>query len=157
MSALRAPIFLVALGLLAACQSGDPSPAVGRAEPAPQALGPAVSGCWATDRIPAQTRSEFVVTGPDGARALREIQVAPAQDRLFAVPCAEHLGPDFTATLQRALQARGLYTGAITGAMNDDTAQAVRRYQAPQGLDSAILSLQAAQQMGLVPVGRLAN
>ena len=38
--------------------------------------------------------------------------------------------------------------------MNAQTEAAVRSFQAPQGLNSAILSLEGAQLLGLVPVAR---
>lgn len=60
--------------------------------------------------------------------------------------------PPLVAALQRALDARGIYQGAITGEMDAATRDAVRRYQADQGLDSAVLSLAAARQLGLVAV-----
>ena len=112
--------------------------------------------CWATDRVAAVTETQFVETGDDGERSAREVVLRPAEDRLFAVPCPEQMSDTFTQTLQRALTARGHYSGPITGAMDELTAQAVRRFQAPQGLNSAILSLQGAQQLGLVALPRAA-
>ena len=50
------------------------------------------------------------------------------------------------------LQARGFYSGTVTGEMDTRTQRAIRRYQAPQGLDSSILSLSAARKLGLVAV-----
>ncbi|NHX28166.1 peptidoglycan-binding protein, partial [Escherichia coli] len=57
------------------------------------------------------------------------------------------------ASLQRALNARG-YHAPISGVMDDATRQAVRRYQAGQGLDSADLSLDTARKLGLVAYPR---
>jgi peptidoglycan hydrolase-like protein with peptidoglycan-binding domain len=37
----------------------------------------------------------------------------------------------------------------ITGEMNPETAEAVRRFQAERGLDSPVLSLAAARELGL--------
>lgn len=76
--------------------------------------------------------------------------VRERRDLWFEVPCALEAGDrDFIATLQRALMARGLYEGPVTGEMNRRTLRAVRAFQAPQGLDSEVLSLAAAQQLGL--------
>lgn len=76
--------------------------------------------------------------------------VTERRELWFEVPCALEAGErDFIASLQRALAARGLYTGPATGEMNRRTRQAIRDFQAPQGLDSDILSLAAAQQLGL--------
>lgn len=152
---IRRLSLLLVVVLLAGCQTNAPEPEVRRAEaaPAPLSTVPA-DACWATDRVPAVTETQFVATGADGARDARDIEIRPAEDRLFAVPCPSQLTPGFHASLQRALAARGLYTGVITDRYDAETAQAVRRFQAPLGLDSAILSLQAAQHLGLVAIPR---
>ncbi len=67
----------------------------------------------------------------------------------FETPCAMDADPDYVATLQRALSARGHYAGAITGLLDHATVEAIRAYQQPQGLDSGVLSLAAARQLGL--------
>ena len=152
---IRLTILMCSVALLAGCQTGTAEPEVRRAEAAVTPLNTASGdACWATDRVPALTETVFVETDADGAREARERQVRPAEDRLFSVPCPTQMEGDFHASLQRALTARGLYSGAVTGDFDTETADAVRRFQAPQGLDSAILSLQAAQQLGLVPVPR---
>jgi hypothetical protein len=135
---LMAP--LVALLVLAACQAGLDSPAAERAQPAtvPPAVPTAVDpdACWAQDRV----------TTPAGL----------AEDRLFAVPCPAAATEDFWASVQRALAVRGLYTGPVTGHSGPLTGEAVRRFQAPLGLDSPILSLDGARQLGLMPWPRSA-
>ncbi|GAB4269027.1 MAG: hypothetical protein Kow0013_20240 [Pararhodobacter sp.] len=145
--------FLIA-PLLAACQPNVSEPEVRRADPVavPLAMAPA-DACWATDRVPALTETVYV---PDasGVHHPQERVLRPAEDRLFAVPCPDQMAGDFVASLQRALGVRGLYSGPVTGSYDSATRAAVRRYQAPQGLDSGTLSLQAAQQLGLVPVAR---
>jgi hypothetical protein len=154
-SMMRPLALALLLPLLAACQPNTNEPEVRRADPVavPLASAPATAGCWATDRVPALTETVFD-TDAAGTRHPRDEVLRPAEDRLFAVPCPDQIGPDFIASLQRALAARGLYAGAITGTRDADTAAAIRLYQAPQGLDSGVLSLQAAQQLGLVPVAR---
>ncbi len=68
----------------------------------------------------------------------------------FETPCSMHAeDPDYIATLQRALEARGHYSGPISGVLDQTTVEAVRVYQAPQGLNSGVLSLAAARQLGL--------
>ncbi|WP_044006935.1 peptidoglycan-binding domain-containing protein [Jannaschia sp. CCS1] len=67
----------------------------------------------------------------------------------FETPCEMESDAEFVANLQRALTARGHYDGAVTGEMNRATVRAVRAYQQPQGLDSGVLSLAAARQLGL--------
>ena len=121
--------------------------------------------CYGRKSTPAviETVTEQVMLQPpqiDTDGSLREpaIFVTETHQRIvterrelwFEVPCALEAGDrDFIAALQRALSARGLYAGPVTGEMNRRTARAVRAFQAPQGLDSEILSLAAAQQLGL--------
>jgi hypothetical protein len=132
---IRLLVPLVAVLALAACQAGLDSGSAERAQPAevPPAV-PAVvdpDACWAQDRL-------------INAAGL-------AEDRLFAVPCPAAMTPDFWSSVQRALAVRGLYTGPATGQPGPLTAEAVRRFQAPLGLDSPILSLEGARQLGLMP------
>lgn len=67
----------------------------------------------------------------------------------FETPCAMEGNAEYIATLQRALAARGYYVGTASGVMNRETVAAIRAYQLPQGLDSGVLSLAAARQLGL--------
>lgn len=152
---MRALALFALTALLAACQPGNPEPQVRRAEPRVEPLSTVpANACWATDRVPPVTQTVFEETGTDGERVPREITVRPSEERLFAVPCPDQMQDDFVASLQRALTARGHYVGAVSGLMDAATEQAVRSFQAPQGLNSAILSLEGAQQLGLVPVPR---
>ena len=121
--------------------------------------------CYGRKSTPAviETVTEQVMVQPpqigtDGVVREHAIFVTETHQRIvterrelwFEVPCALEAGDrDFIASLQRALSARGLYAGPVTGEMNRRTARAVRAFQAPQGLDSEILSLAAAQQLGL--------
>lgn len=125
--------------------------------------------CWGRDVTPAmiETVTEQVLLRPakiaaDGtvitpAAYKTETKQAILRERQkiwFETPCPESIGPDFVATLQRALKARGLLRGAITGAVDERTLRAIRLFQKPQGLDSSILSLAAARKLGLVAVER---
>ena len=67
----------------------------------------------------------------------------------FRAPCPEEQTVQFIASLQRALKARGLYLMPVTGEMNAETAEALRRFQAERGLDSPVLSLGAARELEL--------
>lgn len=151
---LRLALPLVVLAALAGCQAATEA-AVTRADATQsEALSAPEGACWATDRIPAQTETRFVaVEGQTGLQPQDEV-IRPAEDRLFAVPCPELMTADLIASLQRALSARGLYAGPVTGALDTTTADAIRRYQAPLGLESGLLSLDAAQQLGLVAIPR---
>jgi len=167
-----AVLTLLAALALSACQSGQPvaHDMVQRADTAQAPLaGSAGPGCWATDTIPARLEpvlDEVVITpartDAQGrvqqpaviAQRERMVEVSAPEDRMFAVPCPELMDGEFIAALQRALAVRGLYAGAVTGAMDSPTREAVRAYQRPQGLDSGVLSLDAARHLGLVALGR---
>jgi len=142
----RLPLVVAAVLGMAACQAGfeqpglDPAtaeralPAVGAAGvpigvPAGMAAG--IEACWTQTRL----------TGADGR----------SEDHLVAVPCPAVLDVEFWASLQRALAVRGHFDGAINGIEDEATRAAVRRYQAPMGFDSPILSLDAARHLGLLP------
>jgi len=121
--------------------------------------------CWQADIKPAviETVTEQVVvspkvTGPDGKvltaaifrSETRQSMVENRETVWFQTPCPAELTEDFIATLQRALKARGLYLLPLTGRMDAPTRGAIRRFQAPIGLDSDHLSLAAARQLGIV-------
>ncbi|MEZ5713980.1 MAG: peptidoglycan-binding domain-containing protein [Paracoccaceae bacterium] len=125
--------------------------------------------CWGKEMTPAEYKTVpghvlvqpaqiladgTIVSDPIYKREDRKVVVTPQKELWFRTPCEADLPPDFVASLQRALQARDLYRGPISGEMDARTRHAVRRYQAPQGLDSAILSLTAARKLGLVAVER---
>ncbi|WP_397544512.1 peptidoglycan-binding protein [Roseovarius salis] len=123
--------------------------------------------CWGKDETPAvietvteqvmlqpaQVRDDGTVTEPAAYKTeTRQKIVKPRKDTWFETPCEDQLTPQFNASLQRALKARGHYRGPVTGRMDRRTRAAIRAYQKPQGLDSAMISLAAARQMGLVTV-----
>ena len=72
----------------------------------------------------------------------------------FDTPCEDEINADLIAGLQRALAARGYFSGKLTAIMDHDTEAALRRYQAEKGLDSAILASQTVMDFGLLPVPR---
>jgi hypothetical protein len=120
--------------------------------------------CWASSISPAviETVTEQVLVTEE-RRDDSGAVIAPAsyqtrthqrmvQDReeiWFRAPCPDVQSVQFAASLQRALKARGLYLEEITGEMNAETAEAIRRFQAVRGLDSPVLSLGAAKELGL--------
>lgn len=73
----------------------------------------------------------------------------------FKKPCPADMDEKFIASVQRALQARGLLAGRITGEWDQRTLRAVRKYQQGFGLDSGTLSLDSARKLGLVAVERV--
>ncbi len=153
---------------LAACQPVPhalvPPPGLAEAPP-----GAPPGTCWGKQVSPAvvETVTEQVQTAPavtaaDGrivtparyATETRQSIVEERRVRWIETPCPQDRTPDFIASLQRALMARGLHAGPVTGRMDARTRQAVRRYQAERGLDSNILSLESARALGLVALPR---
>ncbi len=121
--------------------------------------------CWGQDVTAARTETVqqpilvqpaqvlvdgTILTPPVYKTESLERIIEPRRETWFEVPCAEDVTPDFVASVQRALAARGLFYGAVNGEMDAKTRAAVRRFQRPQGLDSGILSLAAARKLGLV-------
>ena len=109
-----------------------------------------------TDQVmmqPPQIMADGTVTQPAIYKTeTRQQIVKERRETWFETPCAGDVTPEFVASLQRALKVRKHYSGPITGEMDARTRTAIRRYQAPQGLDSGILSLAAARQLGLTAV-----
>jgi len=165
----RRPIPAAALLLaLAACQPvpGVSVPPPGLAEAPP---GAPPGTCWGKQVSPAvietvteQVQTAPAVTAPDGrivtparyATETRQAIVEERRVRWIETPCPEDLPRDFIASLQRALMARGLHEGPVTGRMDRRTRAAIRAYQAGRGLDSDILSLESARALGLVALPR---
>lgn len=157
--------------LLTGCQStlSDPSEPTlfTRQEEAPPGAPPGT--CWGKHVTPAviETVTEQVQTEPPEmdetgrvigpARYVTETRQEIVEERRTTwveVPCADLQTADFIASVQRALAARGFYGGPVTGSLDARTRAAIRRYQAPRGLDSGILSLETARELGLVAVER---
>jgi len=166
---LQRPLLLAALllGSLSACIPPDANrEVVTRAErDAPPGAAP--DSCWGKYVTPAiiETVTHQVMLQPaevlaDGTviqpavfkTETRQDIVRPRHKTWFETPCDRDLTPEFVASVQRALAARGLYRGSANGEMDRATQTAVRRYQKPQGLDSGLLSLAAARQLGLVAI-----
>ena len=137
-----------------------------RKEPGPP---PGPEGaCWQADIRPAviETVTEQVLLeperpGPDGTpipavygTETRQRIVSDRATVWFRAPCPAEMTPEFIATLQRALKARGFYLLPLTGVLDGPTRDAIRRYQSSRGLDSDHLSLAAARELGIVAAER---
>jgi hypothetical protein len=167
---MRPAIPLLALALAGCLPSAPPEADRLDAAPLPRLdarPAQAAEGCWAEEGRAAQVETvevEVVVEpaglAPDGTlRAepltrieTRQREIAPAKAIWFEVPCPGAMNATRIATLQRALDARGLYDGEATGVVDTATKQAIRAWQAARGLDSATLSLAAARRLGVLPV-----
>ncbi len=80
--------------------------------------------------------------------------VEPRKEFFFEVPCPDQFTPEFITSLQRALKARGLYRGRLSGVMDERTRRAIRKFQIPRGLNSDILTTTSALELGLLAYGR---
>ncbi|MEO0773565.1 MAG: peptidoglycan-binding domain-containing protein [Pseudomonadota bacterium] len=161
MSKTRFVTAVLAASLLGACSTGNvfeliPEEVTSR-DMAPPGAAPGT--CWGRDATPAviETVTEQVIHEEGGDAPVIETQTSQAivtsrEDTWFERPCDDIMTPEFNASLQRALKARGHYRGPITGRLDGRTQAAIRAYQKPQGLDSGMLSLAAARQMGLTQV-----
>lgn len=160
-----------ALLILGGCADGRSTHTVARLlEPeqiAVRASGPpdATPGtCWTREYLPAVVETETIQVQvppnrPDRSTVptvyrteTRQRILRERQEIWFQTPCPDRMTTAFIASVQRALSARDLYHGPISGTFDARTRAAIRRYQAPQGLDSGTLSVTAARQLGLVPV-----
>ncbi len=86
-----------------------------------------------------------------GGYETRQVQniIRPREEIKFQAICPTTLTPDFIASLQRALAARSLAPGPITGTLTPSTRDAVQRFQSQLGLGTAVLTHTAAVQLGL--------
>jgi hypothetical protein len=78
--------------------------------------------------------------------------VSGREEVFFETPCPPRWTPEFIASVQRALAARGLYRGAPSGSLDAATRKAIRAFQLKSGLNSGILSTESARALGLVEV-----
>lgn len=102
---------------------------------------------------PAQVSSDGRIQSPPIYKTeTSQLVVQPRRETWYEIICEADITPDFIASVQRALEARGFYTGQITGEMDARTRAAIGRYQASEGLDSKTLSIAAARKLGLITV-----
>ncbi len=124
-------------------------------------------GCYATERTPAvytqvpgqvlvvpEVRAEdgTLVRAPIYRNAPVPKLVRPREEVRFPAPCPPAFTPDFIASLQRALVARGYYQGVVTERLDPPTRAAVAAFQRDRGLDSDKLALSTARELGLIAV-----
>lgn len=167
----RSFIAMAGLGLTAACAPLSAPDVTRLIEPtilektddtAPDA---APGTCWAkvpapgvervTETItvqPAELDGDGKVVAPAIYRTV-ERPVDGSKEVWFERPCEAQVTPALIETLQRALMARNLYDGDITAELDFRTRLAIRAYQQDQGIDSGVLSMATARQLGLIDVG----
>ncbi|PLS22193.1 peptidoglycan-binding domain-containing protein [Neptunicoccus cionae] len=76
--------------------------------------------------------------------------VTPRSEQWFPAVCPHKYTENFVQSLQRALKARGFYSGALSGWMDEETKIAVKLYQRKLDLDSPIVAKATAEEFGLV-------
>lgn len=167
------PLILCSALVLSACQDASAPKAPERvdlsaelvrsARPGPP---PAPAGtCWGSDQTPAvietvteQQEATAAIRSDDGRvlkpasyRTVTHQKIVRDRETIwFRTPCPEMMTVEFIATLQRALKARGYYLLALTGQLDPPTREAIRRFQEARGLDSQVLSLGAARNLGII-------
>ena len=139
---------------LSGCTTGPNETAL-RTDERPEGAAP--NTCWAKQIKPAviqTTITQSAISGEAGETIYQtETQQSIVQEReevWFEVPCQNIMDQEFIASVQRGLEARGFYNGAITGVLDARTAKAIRLFQVPLGIDSQVLSILGAQRLGLV-------
>ncbi len=160
-------VLLLSFGL-AACGavSSPPMPEASPTVIKQGAIETAANGrCFAIDTGPERTESivEEVLTLPeqrdaDGTvlrpaiyRQEERDVLVPINDPVrFEVVCPQIYSQSFVASLQRALSARGAYSGAANGLLDGATQNAILLYQTARGRHSAQLSVATAREFGLI-------
>ena len=118
--------------------------------------------CWDKTAQPAEVETTTTTTRarPSGraqgdtifTTVTREEVVITQQETWFQIPCPADLTPEFVSSLQRALSARGKYSGPVTGRFDSATAAALGAYQTERGLSGptpTTLTVAAARELGL--------
>lgn len=176
--ASRLPLALLLCAALMACDQTATAPGAEPPEPgvlAPTRDGPADAApgtCWGktvspavVERVSTQVLVKPAKINPDGTVGRlpvyrteeKQVIVTPRRDNWFETPCPDVLTPEFIASLQRALTARGVYGGAINGVLDGPTRRAVEMFQQTDGPQSGVLTLAAARELGLIAIPRTAS
>lgn len=105
---------------------------------------------------PAVVRSDGTVDSPAAFRTVTRQRIERERREVeFETPCDSIQTPEFVASVQRALLARGYYRGAISGQIDTRTANAIERFQTDQDdVHTGTLTLRTARTLGLVALPR---
>lgn len=105
--------------------------------------------------VPAQIDQNGVVTSPAVFRNVTRPQaVQVAEGAKFEAVCPQRYTADFVATLQRALIVRRAYDGPVTGVYDPATIAAVTQFQRKMGIDSPMLAVIVARDLGIIVVSQ---
>ncbi len=107
------------------------------------------------ETVTEQVRLGPAAEDPDAPAAFRTVTrtdiVSPRRVTEFEAVCPDDLNPHLVASLQRALTARGAFSGPATGEWDSGTAQAVAAWQASNGGPSSpVLAVATARDFGLI-------
>lgn len=105
---------------------------------------------------PAQITSHGSVETPAAFRTVtRQHIVRERREVEFETPCNSLMTPEFIASVQRALLARGYLRGQISGNLDRRTKAAIERFQIDQDdVHTNVLTLRTARTLGLVALPR---
>ena len=105
--------------------------------------------------VPEERAPDGALINPAVFRTItRPRTVAIGTGQRFETVCPPIYTEAFVSTLQRALLIRRGYDGPITGRYDDATSLAVERFQRARDLDSPLLSVDTARDLGLLEVSR---
>ncbi|MCF2904411.1 peptidoglycan-binding protein [Octadecabacter sp. CECT 8868] len=105
---------------------------------------------------PAVMRSDGSVEQPAAFRTVTRQRILRERREVeFETPCDHVQTPEFIASVQRALVARGYHRGTINGTMDARTISAIERFQADHNdVHTGVLTLKTAYALGLVALPR---
>lgn len=105
---------------------------------------------------PAVVRSDGSVETPAAFRTVTRQRILRERREVeFETPCASLMTPEFIASVQRALLARGYLRGPINATLDRRTSAAIERFQTDQGdVHTSVLTLRTARTLGLVALPR---
>jgi len=94
---------------------------------------------------------QSVVTTPAiySTKTVQKI-ISPRREAKIEIVCPQDESFDFIQTLQRALSARGFYFAAINGVMDERTKRAVRKVQKSYGINISDVTIELAENYGLI-------
>lgn len=105
--------------------------------------------------VPEERAVDGSIVNPAVFRTItRPRTVATGEGARFETVCPPAYTEAFVATLQRALLIRRGYAGPITGQYDEATSLAVQQFQRGMGIDSPLLSVTTARDLGLLEVSR---
>jgi len=97
------------------------------------------------------TYSESVSTAPEYGKCYAKCRVGDSQKTEWQeILCKADTTPEMIRELQNALNAEGLYKGAIDGKMNGAMTTALTEYQKANGLPTNNLNMATLKKLGVI-------